>query len=244
MRPIPAGRKAGQPFSDACMISLSLKPGERAVEARQRSPIRIKHDGTCELEMEVGKPPEDKIEPIHPPSPPPRAANREPPSFLHQLRDSVLAWLHLGSSAHAQTVSAGYTVAFVTDPVGIWTSSEQINLNWFWGGINCATLVQIWRTVPFVFAGWYNEYNILDYPQNACDINNNYTGGYLWSDWYNYVFPGCGINFGTVDATYQPVAIFGDGMGTLTGNLAWQVTGPSVCIGLLTFNFQVVRTWN
>jgi hypothetical protein len=243
---IPAGPKAGSRLNDSCTISFSLKPGERAIEARQISPVRTTATG-CELEMEVGRPPEDKIEPIHPPTPPRAAIQQAPPSFLAQLRDSILAWFSI-PVVHAQsiTTSAGYATGYVTDPVGIWTSSEQANLNWAWGGPNCATLVQIWRTVPASFAGWNNTYHILSYPIDACDLYNNYTGGELWSNWENYVFPYCGqpYYFGSVDATYQPLSVSGTGLGVLNGEFSWQITGPLICVSLLNGNFQLVRTWN
>lgn len=48
---------------------------------------------------------------------------------------------------------------------------------------------------------------------------------------------------GVVVASYQPVSVAGDQYGTLLGNFAWDITGPS-CIYLLTPNIQVVRTYN
>jgi len=55
-------------FPDACTVEFRLKPGERAVEARQKSDLRLTPEG-CELEMEVGQPPEDQLEPVAPPMP-------------------------------------------------------------------------------------------------------------------------------------------------------------------------------
>ena len=150
--------------------------------------------------------------------------------------------------------SAGYATGWFADPPGLWTNSEQIDLIWTWNGVqDCTTLNNMWRSVPAYVLGWSNYYAYINPDQycalrvcrpDGCNPDPQYlgwSGGRLYSEWRNFVFPACyGIE---VDAFYSPIALRGKNDGSMIASMSWSLTGPS-CINLLTPNFRLVRTWN
>jgi hypothetical protein len=61
-------------------VHLTLKPNERAIEARGVSPTRVNSDSTCELEMEVGQPPDNVLPKYNAVAPSPELAPRAVPA--------------------------------------------------------------------------------------------------------------------------------------------------------------------
>lgn len=145
---IRMGPEAGKLLPDSCEIELQLKPGERAIEARGKSATRVTADG-CELEMEIGRPPETVIAPVTPPAARGDAHDRSTESV-----SPFLAASSPGPLAISPGTSSGYTRGWFTDPVAIWVNSEQVDLSWIWTSpFNCAYLYSWSRSVPAFFAG-------------------------------------------------------------------------------------------
>jgi hypothetical protein len=226
-----SGPNKGQPAPDTCEISLSLGPNERALEARGNSPTRVNPDGTCELEMEVGTPPDSTLPKYNAKPPTPDLAPR-------------------GVTAAASPgTSSGYAQGWVTDPVKIWVNSEQINISWKWSGVpqTCASLYSYSEGVPASFAGWYKVYQDV-YPITECvydsttDVFYTEAGGGAYVDWQDNSWPGCTT---AANSYYWPIYAVGDNFGNLSGDYAWELTGSGPgCINLLTPNFQLIRTYN
>lgn len=221
---VTSGPIAGTLIPDACTIHLSLKPGERAVEARPKSAVRRTPAG-CELEMEVGQPPEDQIAPMSPPPSSP-AVPTGPNLVLNPV------------------TSAGYLQAHVRDPVFIWTTSEEVDLSWTWTQHNCATTNSLSRHVPAFFSGWYIYFATLRTEQ-SCQMDGRHwlttTGGYSVVIWEDDSFPVC---TDSVYAFYDPMEIYGDGDGNLFGNYSITIEGPA-CTSLLSIpDALLVRTLN
>ena len=181
--------------------------------------------------MEVGTPP-DNVLPTY---------NAVPPSPELKLRAIT--------AAASPGTSSGYAQGWVTDPVGLWVNSEQINVSWNWSGVpqTCASLYSYSEGVPASFAGWYKVYQSI-YPITDCVSDPTtgvfYTeagaGGYV--NWQDDSWPGCSSS---ANSYYWPIYAEGDNFGNLYGNYAWELTGNGVgCINLLTPNFQLNRTYN
>lgn len=217
-----AGPTAGTPLPDGCEIEFKLEPGERALEARGKSPTRMSKDA-CELEMEIGRPPEDKIAP--------------------SAKNSKMAASEAVRAA-SPGLSSAYAVGWWTDPVEIWVHSEQVDISWTWTSpFACAYLNSYSRSVPAQFLGWSNVINYT-YPIFTCSggiLPQSEVGAATASHWKNSVFPAC--LGGTVNVYYNPIRATGDNRGTLRGNMSWSISGPA-CQYLLSPNFQIVRTYN
>jgi hypothetical protein len=231
---VQAGPEMGKLLPDACEFGLTLKPGERAIEARAipGTAVRMTSTETCEVEMEVGEPPETVLPPYN------RPENLRPPAD--------------GKSANLVAIqaspgdSAGYMQGYYYDPVGIWVNSEQVNVVWNWfSPLSCAVLLNYWRSVPTYFYGWYNVYASTSpiYTCAGSPIPFTQAGGITYSNWQNNVFPGC---LGSpANAYYNPIYAYGDNYGNLTGRFSWALTGPGPgCINLLNPSYNLVRTYN
>jgi hypothetical protein len=230
---IMLGPEAGTSLTGGCEIEFKLGPGERAIEARGKSPTRTTEEG-CELEMEIGQPPEDKL----PPKSQPKTEGSTP-------RVAADARSIGGERSASPGISSGYAQGWFTDPPGFWVNSEQVNISWIWTSpFSCAYLYSYSRSVPASFPGWLNASNVT-YPIWNCvptyPFPFSQMGASTISHWQNNVFPLC---LGTpVHAWYNPITAYGDQYGNLVGNMSWSLSGP-YCINLLSPNFQLVRTYN
>lgn len=215
-----------------CRLELKLKPGERALEARGKSPVRynVGANGVagCELEMEVGQPPESAITP----------GAKNPATNPGPLPADQVAGV----------TSTGYVKGWFTDPVNIVVNSEQVDIGWQWWGqfAGCTVPGTSRGWSPAWWYGWWRPY-FDNYPTYMCaDIPGfgffGTSGAATSSTWENDVFPAC-LGIPTF-VTYEPIEAQGDNLGNLYGDLSWGINGSPTCIYLLTPNFQVVRTYN
>jgi hypothetical protein len=94
------------------------------------------------MEMEIGRPPDDKID----------KGDDKGKKTAARGGDYVSA---------SPGTSSGYSQGFLTDPPGAWVASEQANLSWnWWGPYNCTQLYSYSRSVPAYawWSGWYNSF--------------------------------------------------------------------------------------
>lgn len=201
---------------ESCEIELSLDPGERAIEARQMSDVRITDTG-CEVEMEIGTPPEDQIEPVlaaHPGTSSGYAQGyfTDPPGIWVNSEQVNLSWNWYG----------------INNCAFLYSLYETVPARFLGWGKDYGFLFPQWSCAPF----------IPGYP-----LYSSRVGGVEYAGWSNGIFPGC---WGGVARTfYSPLSASGDNLGRLYGNFSWTITGPgTLCINLLRANFQLVRTFN
>lgn len=231
---VQSGPDIGKALPDTCDLQLSLAPGERAIEARGIPSItpRLNQDGTCEVEMELGQPPDSALP----------AYNQAPPRSDLSPRPASLT--------PSPGTSSGYMQGYYYDPVGIWVNSEQVNISWIWTNspIGCAALYSYSTGVPSSFPGWYTV-SLSRYTINYCAANPPYgftttaEGAGLYANWQDNSWPGC---LGSpANAYYDPIYAYGNNSGSLYGDFSWVLTGPGVgCIDLLTPSYNLVRTYN
>jgi len=202
---------------DACAFELVLEPGDRAIEARQLSEVRATDTG-CEVDMEIGTPPEDQLDSpslaAHPGTSSGYAQGyfTDPPGFWVNSEQVNLSWNWFGMQS----------CAF------IYSLYETVPSHFPGWGKDYGYLFPQWSCLPF-FPGF--------------PFYSSRVGGLEFAEWSNAIFPGC---LGGVARTYySPLSVSGDNNGRLYGNFAWTITGPGfLCINLLRANFQLVRTYN
>ncbi len=218
----PDGTIVDQPaqvleIPEACAFELVLEPGDRAIEARQLSEVRTTDTG-CEVDMEIGTPPEDQLEPQtlapHPGTSSGYALGyfTDPPRIWVNSELVNLSWNWYGIGA----------CAF------IYSMYERVPTSFIGWRKDYGYLFPQWSCAPY-FPG--------------LPLFSSRVGGLEYAEWSNGVFPGC---LGGVARTYySPLAVSGDNNGRLYGNFSWVITGPgTLCTNLLTANFQLVRTYN
>ncbi len=230
----------GEKLPAVCVFTFSLRRDETALQANAKSAVRVNPDGSCEADFEVGQPPRELIDWA--------ASLRERPLESQTVRtepkgqDSEQAieasnserLLDYGPPGFTQ--SAGYQTSWFVDPVGIVVNSVYTQTTWWWYAPDTCVVPQSaqYQRTWFSPSGWS-----LGYENWINGATCSYTASYATNIFVNNGFPLC--FGGTVYAYYWPAAVWGGWDGTLTGQFAWSLTGPS-CINLLTPQFQLVRT--
>ena len=230
----------GEKLPAVCVFTFSLRRDETALQANARSAVRVNPDGGCEADFEVGQPPRELIDwaaslrerPLE--SQTVRTESKEQDSEQAIEASNSERLLDYGPPGFTQ--SAGYQTSWFVDPVGIVVNSVYTQTTWWWYAPDTCVVPQSgqYQRTWFSPSGWS-----LGYENWINGATCSYTASYATNIFVNNGFPLC--FGGTVYAYYWPAAVWGGWDGTLTGQFAWSLTGPS-CINLLTPQFQLVRT--
>jgi hypothetical protein len=221
---------------DTCQFSLSLAPGQAAVEARQVSDIVVDTANKgCNAQFEVGQP-QDGIAPT-------------PAELANQANTTV----NSSSGVPAQTAqtgsapqsllavpqvvqSAGFLKTWWIDPINITVNSVQNSTTWRWSGTgHCVTGILGGQILTwFSPSGWVL---LSDSWQNTFNCTETTSASTVL--YKNGIF----CAFFSTYARYAPNKVNGLQNGTLVGTWNDSVFG-SVCVNLLRFRMQLRRTQN
>ena len=223
---------------DTCRFSLSLAPGQKAIEAHRVSEISVDAaNNTCAAQFEVGQPAE--IAELTPAESANLANTSENSLSAVPVRTGAgkpLAHQPGGALALATVQSAGFLKTWWVDPINITVNSDQNSTTWRWSGAgNCVTGILGGENLTwFTGSGWFLA---SDSWQNT--FNCSATTSASTTHYQNNIF----CAFFTTFATYNPNKVNGLQNGTLQGTWNDTVSG-NVCVNLLSFRMQLTRTQN
>jgi hypothetical protein len=153
MMPTAAAIAKGTPASaapvqipDTCITTHSLPVGgPRALEVRLQSPPVKTANGGCQVQLEVGEPPESVLPPMLTAPPARNVDNNGQP--LTGTPAKITADV-------GDPTTCGYSLGWVTDPVGIWTTSEEVNECWGYTNVfQCVVPINYSVNVPGAYSG-------------------------------------------------------------------------------------------
>jgi len=220
----------------SCRFSLSLAPGQRAIEARRVSDINVNAaNNTCDAQFEVGQPAEVAALTAAESANLANTSVHETSAVPAQTGAGTLVVPQSGA-ALATVQSAGFLKTWWIDPINITVNSVQNSTTWRWSGTGtCVTGILGGQSLTwFTGSGWFLA---SDSWQNT--FNCSATTSASTVHYQNNIF----CAFFTTFAQYNPNKVNGLQNGTLVGTWNDSVFG-NVCVNLLRFRMQLTRTQN
>jgi hypothetical protein len=248
LTPLKAGAQAPssplQSVPESCRFSLSLAPGQKAVEARAVSEIQINRtDNTCEGQFEVGEPSQEELDTLMKPSvgevPAANsgenlATNAVPDSANFSSSRAQNSLIPCCGGGGGPVTSAGFAKSWFTTILGTVTTG-QANVAWTWDGSSvCVKPVSNTGTASGGGAG----FSITSFQRLASFSCSESTTAINMTS-FNPHAPIC--FFHSVTLKFSPLQVHGLQSGTLTGSVNWFVSN---CAPFFTNHFVVVRTQN
>jgi hypothetical protein len=220
----------------SCSFSLSLPPGQAAIEARRVSDITVDTaHNACNAQFEVGQPDDSGTLTSA------ELANQANTTInslsgVPALTSDAASQSNLASPLAPVVQSAGYLKTWWIDPINITVNSVQNSTTWHWSGAgHCVTGI-----VGGQFLTWFSPSGwvlLSDSWQNTYNCSATTSASTVL--YKNGIF----CAFFSTYASYAPNKVNGLQNGTLLGTWNDSVFG-SVCVNLLRFRIQLRRTQN
>lgn len=203
---------------------VTLQPGQRAVEARE---VAV-NTGLCEMRFEVGTPSLNEIS--HPSL---ISESREAQYSTRSAPNGIVPFAQPGRPAFTEE-SAGYMMSWYHDPINYQVNYVKDNTVWHWNGSSVLPPVYNSENLWWLtLTGWYlASHNWFG------TYNSSYSESYTYADFQNGSF--CSPYY--TDTNYEPNLVAGYANGTLYGYVFSVLSG--YCTELLSFQYQLVRTFN